>query len=97
MSSGRAANATYRDTQFSGCRRSWGWSTAEHRKVRLGSSIVPGRLLSVTESEAPFRRPVTGAIDITTVPCYGDVEGMAMVRGFSREERSNPLPHRLLD
>ena len=46
------------------------------------------RLLSVIESEASFRRPVTAAIDITTVPYYGDVEGMAMVSGLNHEERA---------
>ncbi|WP_227133115.1 transposase [Halorubellus salinus] len=39
------------------------------------------RLISVIESEASFRRPVTAAIDITTIPYYGDVEGMSMVSG----------------
>jgi hypothetical protein len=49
---------------------------------------VADRLLSVIESEASFRRPVTAAIDITTVPYYGDVEGMAMVSGLNHEERA---------
>ncbi|WP_058981060.1 transposase [Halobacterium sp. CBA1132] len=39
------------------------------------------RLLSQIESEATFRRPVTVAIDITTIPYHGDVEGMPMVSG----------------
>jgi hypothetical protein len=38
-------------------------------------------LLSVIASEASFRRPVTAAIDITTIPYYGDVERMPMVSG----------------
>jgi hypothetical protein len=38
-------------------------------------------LLSVIASEATFRRPVTAAIDITTIPYYGDVEAMPMVSG----------------
>lgn len=38
------------------------------------------RLIPVIESEASFRRPVTAAIDITTIPYYGDVECMSMVR-----------------
>ena len=37
------------------------------------------RLLSVTESGSLFRGPITVAIDITTVPYYGDVAGMPMV------------------
>jgi len=43
-------------------------------------------LLSVIAEEASFRRPVTAAIDITTVPYYGDVEGMPMVSGIGGEE-----------
>jgi hypothetical protein len=39
------------------------------------------RLLSVIQSEAAFRRPVTAAIDITTIPYFGEVEGMPMVSG----------------
>jgi hypothetical protein len=53
-----------------------------------GFDAVADRLLSVIESEASFRRPVTAAIDITTVPYYGDVEGMAMVSGLNHEERA---------
>ena len=43
------------------------------------------RLLSGIESEATFRRPVTAAIDITTIPYYGDVEGMPMVSGTKED------------
>ncbi|PSP98204.1 transposase, partial [Halobacteriales archaeon QS_4_70_19] len=39
------------------------------------------RLCSVIGSDASFRRPVTAAIDITTIPYYGDVEEMPMVSG----------------
>jgi len=39
------------------------------------------RLLSVIASESSFRRPVIAAIDITTIPYYGDVEEMSMVSG----------------
>jgi hypothetical protein len=46
-----------------------------------GFDAATDRLLSVIESEASFRRPVTAAIDITTIPYYGDVEGMPMVSG----------------
>ncbi|MYL16768.1 transposase [Halorubrum terrestre] len=46
-----------------------------------GFDRVADRLLSVIESEASFRRPVTAAIDITTIPYYGDVDGMSMVSG----------------
>ncbi len=45
------------------------------------------RLLSVIQSEASFRRPVTVAIDITTVPYYGDVEAMPMVSGTPDRDR----------
>jgi hypothetical protein len=44
------------------------------------------RLLLSIASETSFRRPVTVAIDITTVPYYGDVEGMSMVSGVSGEK-----------
>ena len=53
-----------------------------------GFDAATDRLLSVIESEASFRRPVTAAIDITTVGYYGDVEGMAMVSGLNSEERA---------
>lgn len=43
------------------------------------------RLLSRIESEATFRRPVTAAIDITTIPYYGDVKGMPMVSGTKED------------
>ncbi|GAD52684.1 LOW QUALITY PROTEIN: hypotheical protein [Halarchaeum acidiphilum MH1-52-1] len=46
-----------------------------------GFNETTDRLLSVIASEASFRRPVTAAIDITTIPYYGDVEGMPMVSG----------------
>ncbi|WP_115891879.1 MULTISPECIES: transposase [Haloferax] len=46
-----------------------------------GFNIATDRLLSVIESEVSFRRPVTVALDITTVPYFGDVEGMSMVSG----------------
>jgi hypothetical protein len=46
------------------------------------------RLVSAIASEASFRRPVTVAIDITTMPYYGDVEGMPMVSGVTPEKRA---------
>jgi len=46
------------------------------------------RLLSAIASEASFRRPVTAAIDITTIPYYGDVEEMPMVSGLTPEDRA---------
>ncbi len=52
-----------------------------------GFDAATDRLLSVIESEASFRRPVTAAIDITTIPYYGDVEGMSMVSGTKDQER----------
>lgn len=39
------------------------------------------RLLSVIQSKSSFRRPVTVAIDITTIRYFGDVEGIPMVSG----------------
>ncbi|WP_152420047.1 transposase [Haloferax prahovense] len=46
-----------------------------------GFDTATDQLLSVTESKVSFRRPVTVALDITTVPYFGDVEGMSMVSG----------------
>ncbi|MFB6235011.1 MAG: transposase [Halopenitus sp.] len=46
-----------------------------------GFNETTDRLLSVIASEASFRRPVTAAIDITTIPYYGDVREMPMVSG----------------
>ena len=46
-----------------------------------GFNETTDRLLSAIVSEASFRRPVTAAIDITTIPYYGDVEEMPMVSG----------------
>ena len=51
-----------------------------------GFDVATERLLSVIESEASFRRPVTAAIDITTIPYYGDVEGMPMVSGTKDQD-----------
>ncbi|WP_435065351.1 transposase [Halobaculum sp. EA56] len=51
-----------------------------------GFDEASDRLLSAIASEASFRRPVTAAIDITTIPYYGDVEGMPMVSGMKGEE-----------
>jgi len=52
-----------------------------------GFDQASDRLLSVIAEEASFRRPVTAAIDITTVPYYGDVEEMPMVSGMGGEEK----------
>jgi len=46
-----------------------------------GFNETTDRLLSVIASEASFRRPITAAIEITTIPYYGDVEEMPMVSG----------------
>ncbi|ELY93736.1 transposase [Natrialba taiwanensis] len=51
-----------------------------------GFDQASDRLLSAIASEVSFRRPVTAAIDITTIPYYGDVEGMSMVSGMQGEE-----------
>jgi hypothetical protein len=53
-----------------------------------GFEVATDRLLSVIESETSFRRPVTAAIDITTVPYYRDVDGMEMVSGLDQENRA---------
>jgi hypothetical protein len=50
-------------------------------EVVNGFDETTDRLLSMIASEASFRRPVTAAIDITTIPYYGDVQGMSMVSG----------------
>ncbi|KTG10658.1 transposase [Haloprofundus marisrubri] len=117
--SGRAANATYEDTQFFelqtfmgmvSCGTPQGAARFQYRhssdgsphgdthlrtikqfeseKLIDGFDLATDRLLSVIKSEASFRRPVTVAIDITTVPFYGDVEGMTMVSGLNHEERA---------
>ena len=117
--SGRAANATYEDTQFfelqtfmgmvscgtpQGATRfqyRHGPDSGPHGDTHLravkqfdpdslidGFDVATDRLLSVIKSEASFRRPVTAAIDITTVPYYGDVDEMPMVSGLSQEERA---------
>ena len=52
-----------------------------------GFDAATDRLLSVITSEASFRRPVTVALDITTVPYYGDVEAMPMVSGTTDGDR----------
>jgi hypothetical protein len=52
-----------------------------------GFDRASDRLLSAIASEASFRRPVTAAIDITTIPYYGDVEEMPMVSGTKDGER----------
>jgi len=117
--SGRAANATYDDTQFFelqtfmgmvGCGTPQGATRFQYRHGADGSPhgdthlravkqfepevLIEGfdqatnRLLSVINSETSFRRPVTAAIDITTVPYYGDVDGMPMVSGLDQENRA---------
>nr|WP_240940574.1 transposase [Haloarcula argentinensis] len=60
----------------------------EPNELVEGFDHASDRLLSTIAEEASFRRPVTVAIDITTVPYYGDVEGMAMVSGLNHEERA---------
>ncbi len=50
-----------------------------------GFEQASDRLLSAIASEASFRRPVTAAIDITTIPYYGDIEEMPMVSGMQGE------------
>lgn len=44
------------------------------------------RLLSAIGSEASFRRPVTAAIDITTIHYYGDVGEVPMVSEVPGEQ-----------
>jgi hypothetical protein len=109
---GRAANASYEDTQFFElqtfmgmvrCGTAQGAARFQYRRgeeygphgdthlravkqfdpdeLMDGFNATTDRLLSVIASEASFRRPVTAAIDITTIPYYGDVEEMPMVSG----------------
>jgi len=52
-----------------------------------GFNETTERLLSIIAFEVSFRRLVTAAIDITTVPYYGDVEGMSMVSGTKEKDR----------
>jgi hypothetical protein len=51
-----------------------------------GFDEASDRLLTAITEEASFRRPVTVEIDITTVPYFGDVEGMSMGSGVSGEK-----------
>ncbi|RBI60445.1 transposase [halophilic archaeon] len=51
------------------------------RELVDGFNEATEHLLSAIASETSFRRPVTAAIDITTIPYYGDVEAMPMVSG----------------
>lgn len=46
-----------------------------------GFQQATGRLFSEIKSESSFRRPVTVAIDITTIRYFGNVEGMPMISG----------------
>lgn len=46
-----------------------------------GFQQATDQLLSVIQSESSFRRPVTVAIDITTIHYFGNIEGMPMVSG----------------
>jgi len=49
--------------------------------IIAGFDVASDQLLSTIASEVSLRRPVTEAIDITTVPYYGEVDGMPMVSG----------------
>ncbi len=60
----------------------------EHSSSNFDTSCHSCNQHSVIKSEASFRRPVTAAIDITTVPYYGDVDGMPMVSGLDQENRA---------
>ncbi|MFC7140523.1 transposase [Halosimplex aquaticum] len=51
-----------------------------------GFDQASDRLVSVIAEEASFRRPVTAAIDITTIPYYGEVQEMPMVSGVQEED-----------
>ncbi|ELY67182.1 transposase [Natronococcus jeotgali DSM 18795] len=51
-----------------------------------GFQQATDRLLSVIQSGSSFRRPVTVAIDITTIRYFGSVEGMPMVSGTKDSE-----------
>lgn len=52
-----------------------------------GFGVASEQLLSAIASEVSFWRPVTAAIDITTVPYYGEVEDMPMVSGTKEGDR----------
>ena len=58
------------------------------KRLIEGVDKAVSQLTSTISSEAAFRRPVTVAIDITTVPYYGDTEGMEMVSGIEGDERA---------
>lgn len=119
FNSGRAANATYEDTQFFELQTFMGMVSCgtpqgaarfryrhgpdgsphadthlrtvkqfEPEELTNGFDVATDRLLSVIESKASFRRPVTAAIDITTVPYYGDVDEMRMVSGLNQDDRA---------
>nr|WP_276410944.1 transposase [Halomicroarcula sp. XH51] len=51
-----------------------------------GFDCASEQLRAVLAEEASFRRSVTVAIDITTVPYHGEVEAMPMVSGVQAEE-----------
>ena len=61
----------------------------DSRRLIDGFHDATQQLLSQIQSESSFRRPITAAIDITTIPYYGDVDGMPMVSGtMNNEERA---------
>jgi hypothetical protein len=129
FNSGRAANATYDDTQFFelqtfmgmvGCGTPQGATRSQYRhgpdsgphgdthlravkqfepaELIDGFDVATDRLLSVIKSAASFRRPVTVAIDITTVPYYAISREWRWSAGSIRKtEHSNSLRCRLLD
>jgi len=51
-----------------------------------GFDRATDRVLSRIASEVTFRRPVTVAIDITTIPYYGEMAEMSMVSGMKDGE-----------
>jgi len=60
----------------------------EPEDLRAGFDEATNKLLSVISSEATFRRSVTVAIDITTIPYYDNTEGMSMVSSLTPEDRA---------
>ena len=56
------------------------------KEVLDGFDDLTEQLLSTIESETVLRRPVTAVIDVTTISCYGGVNGTPMVSETSNAE-----------
>jgi len=60
-----------------------------------GFQQTTGRLLSVIQSESSFRRPVTVAIDITTIRYFGNVEECRWLAGRRTAKGEHQVRHAL--